>query len=80
MSLELFLKAYKESLIHARSQFPLDYLWSADFIPTVLERMKEAIINGTFNKDSHAFKLTCKKLNIKCTYKAINAYIKDGVI
>lgn len=33
---------------------------------------------GSFNKDTKAFRDTCKDLGIKHTYKSINEYILDN--
>jgi len=37
-----------------------------------------ALKNGTADKDGAAVKSTCKALGIKCTYKAIAAYLATG--
>jgi len=39
--------------------------------------MCAAIDNGTFSKNDMAFKLTCKALDIKYTYKAIQEYFQS---
>jgi hypothetical protein len=54
---------------------PNEYAYSIDKLPEVLERMNKALDNGTYNKDSHAFKLTNKALGLKNTYQCINGYL-----
>ena len=69
------MEVYSEKLKEARKQFPHDYIWPESQHDFVLQRMRVAIARGSFNKDSHAFKATCKKLKIKNTYKAIKEFI-----
>lgn len=54
---------------------PEAYAWSIENLPVVLERMNAALDNGSYLKDSPAFKLTCKALGIKHTYTAISEYM-----
>lgn len=75
-NLNTFLEVYGKQLLKARIEHPDDYIWPIDQLPQVLERMSKAIERGSFNKDSHAFKATCKELNIKHTYKAIKEFIE----
>ena len=72
---ECFLEVYAEKLKEARQKYPHDYCWPDSQHDFVLQRMRVAIARGTFNKDSHAFKATCKELKIKHTYKAIQEFI-----
>ena len=73
---ECFLEVYAEKLREAIKLFPQDYSWPESELPKVLEKMRVAIERGTFNKDGHAFKATCKQLKIKHTYKAISEFIR----
>jgi len=72
---ECFMEIYEESLKEARLKYPDDYSWPDSEFQTVIQRMRTAVEKGTFNKDSHAFKITCKKLKIKHTYTAIKDFI-----
>ena len=74
-NLQCFLEVYEESLKEARLKHPNDYQWPDSEFEKVMDRMRTSIERGTFNKDSHAFKITCKKLNIKHTYTAIREFI-----
>lgn len=74
-NLECFLECYKTNLLKAVLQLPQDYSYSTDKVDEVFERMKAAIVRGSFNKDSHAFRWTCKELGIKHTYKSIKEFI-----
>lgn len=74
-NLQCFIDIYEESLKEARIKYPNEYLWPDSEFEKVMEKMKVAIEKGTFNKDSHAFKITCKKLGIKHTYTSIKEFI-----
>ena len=71
-NLTVFIKTYKTCLNTLMELYPNDYM--KDYVTTA-NNMHYAIIKGTFNKDSQAFKDTCKSLGIKHTYKAIDEYI-----
>ena len=75
-NLELFKIRYKDNLINARMNYPTMYVWPESELENVFKRMIEAIVRGSFNKDSIAIKNTCKQLNINHTYKAIKQFIK----
>ena len=72
---ECFMDVYREELTKQHSENPQDYAWPASELETVLCRMRAAIEKGSFNKDSKAFKNTCKRLKIKHTYAAIREFI-----
>jgi hypothetical protein len=72
---QCFLDVYREKLLEARKRHPETYAWPDSELDAVFERMTKAIERGSFNKDSHAFKATCKTLKIKHTYKAIKEFI-----
>lgn len=71
-----FCRVYAEKLKEAHATYPDDYGFRADALPTVTGKMIAAIERGSFNKDGHAFKATCKALGIAHTYKAINTYLE----
>jgi hypothetical protein len=75
-NLEKFLTTYRQNLILSHSENPATYAWPISEFETVFERIKAAIIKGSFNKDSLAFKKTCKTLGIKHTYAAIENFLK----
>lgn len=72
---ECFIDVYTEKLKQARIKYPNNYQWPDSEFNTVIARMRTAIEKGSFNKDSHAFKMTCKELKIKHTYTAIKEFI-----
>lgn len=74
---ELFMKTYEVCLRRAVEGFPDEYAFQVTEVPDVVERMSRAFLHGTYNKDGRAVKWTCMELNIKCTYKAINAFLAD---
>lgn len=72
---ETFLNTYRGNLEKAHSLNTIEYSWPIEELPMVYERMSKAILRGSFNKEGLAFKLTCKELGIKQTYKDINAFL-----
>ena len=78
-SREFFKTVYGQALKQAHEQNPSEYVWPAYELLMVFSRMCVAIDKGTFNKDSKAFKITCKVLGIKHTYKAINEYLDSFI-
>lgn len=76
-NLERFLSTYKKNLKIEVETKPDEYAWNISELDAVFERMKVAIIRGSYNKDSSTFKKTCKELKIKHTYKDIDCYIKS---
>ena len=75
VNLALFQSIYAIELDKAVRKYPEKYVWPKEEFPLVLRRMFNAIEAGTFNKDGHAFKNTCKELGIQHTYKAIREYL-----
>lgn len=73
---ECFMEVYAEKLKEALKLYPDQYFWPESLFPEVVKKMRLAIERGTFNKDGHAFKATCKALKINYTYKAINEFIR----
>lgn len=67
-----FIEAYEAALDDAYRAHPETYCGPFN---VTYNNMSFAILNGTYNKDSATFKAVCKKLGIKHTYKAINAFI-----
>jgi len=74
---ERFAEAYRRNIRRARERFPDQYVWPIEQVEMIADRMLAAVQRGSANKDSHAFKWTCKELGIKHTYKAINKFIKQ---
>ena len=72
---ELFLKTYKTILLEQRLKSPEIYAWPLIELDAVFKRMALAIERGSFNKDSKTFKLTCKALKIKHTYRDIENFL-----
>lgn len=82
MSLEAFITEYAKQLAHFVKEDetkPMEerhYAFGSGTVPKVVERMKEAVVKGSFNKDSKGIKGTCKVLGIPHTYQGIAAYVK----
>ena len=74
---DAFLAAYRKHLERSRELYPEIYAWPIDQLEAVYSKMIAAIDRGSFNKDSHAFRWTCKELEIKHTYKDIKKFIES---
>ena len=70
-----FLLAYRTELETAVLSYPDEYSWPLSELDAVFERMVAAFDRGSYNKDGRAFKATCNVLNIRHTYRAIDAYV-----
>lgn len=72
---DTFMQIYTEQLEKAVRNYPTEYTWPVENVPTVAAKMRVAFMNRTYNKDGRAIKATCKVLGIKYTYTAINEYL-----
>lgn len=77
--METFMEIYEECLRAAITSHPEEYRYGLDSVPEIVQKMRVAIFNQAYNKDSRAFRATCKKLGIKHTYSAIAHYITNHV-
>lgn len=74
--LDNFMVVYEKHLTQCVAESPDRYSWVNKLtVRVVVERMRPAIIGGSFDKGSESFKRTCKELGIKHTYKAIKAFL-----
>jgi len=76
--LQTFSKTYLHHLERAVAELPASYSYRFAEVPAVHARMMAAVIKRAFNKDSIAFKRTCKELNIPYTYAGIKNYLEKG--
>jgi len=69
---------YVSGLRDAVIAHPDDYDYTAPEVPVVVAKMMKAIRENAnnVNYSSHGFRLTCKRLGIKHTKKAIIAYLR----
>jgi len=74
--IDAFMAVYREKLFEAHTANSNVYWWPIANIDQVCAKMRDALLNGCFNKDGPAAKATLKALGIKPTFKAIAAYIK----
>ena len=74
-NLEKFLGIYAKYLRARHTNHPQNYAWNISSFEWIFKEMSAAIVTGNFLKDSPTFKLTCKELGIKHTYKAIKEFI-----
>lgn len=71
---EVLKKVYAQCLFECHKARPEEYLWPIEKFDEVMTRMSAAIDAMSFNKDSSAWRLCCKRLGIKHTYQAIKAF------
>ena len=76
MNRETFIRTYREKLADAVRDHPDEYVWPLSELDAVMGRMVAALDRRSFNKDSRAFRATCKALGIKHTYAAIREYVE----
>ena len=74
--LDQFMAAYTPALKAAVIGHPDEYPWPVENVPVVAERMRAAIVAGSYNHSGHGFKGACKSLGIKHTRKAIAAFLE----
>ncbi len=70
-----FCEIYEKNLRRNVLDNPAEYGYELDKVPQVMHRMKLALRNNTYSKETTTFKDTCKELGIKNTYLAINEFI-----
>lgn len=73
---ERFSSEYTKALIECVSDPKHEYCYGVDQVPGVVAKMLPAIFSGSASYDGPAIKLTCKRLGIKATRKAILAYVQ----
>jgi hypothetical protein len=80
-NIERFIEEYRRQLPVAVAKYVDDYPWAKPGAPGALttdivaDRMAAAIRKGSYNHNSHAFRLTCKALGFKHTKTAIEQFI-----
>jgi hypothetical protein len=77
--LEQFTTVYGLALRRAIEEYPDEYLYSIEYVPGVVTRMRVAIEEGTYHHAGRVFKATCKQLGVKHTRKAIEAFLERNL-
>jgi hypothetical protein len=72
--LDKFSSAYKIALIDAVNDYPMEYSFPVEQVDLVVERMRSAFIEQSYNKEGRAIRAVCRMLNIRHTYKDINTF------
>ena len=70
-----WMDVYTRELTAAHQANPEAFFWPIEHIGRITGKMREAFISGSFNKDSHTIKATCKHFGIKHTYASIKAFL-----
>jgi hypothetical protein len=77
-NLEIFKATFRESLRESYSKRPQMYAWSITDIDRILQNFNKAIEIKGFDKNGPSAKATFKKLGIKNTWAAFDAYINQS--
>lgn len=70
--------AYREALPEAVAKWPAEYPWAAnrpEQVAITVAKMLLAFHGGSYNHGGHGIALTCKKLGLRHTRKAIEAFL-----
>lgn len=78
MTKEEFTKIYVEELEKAIQAYPEEY----GYLPyksakATVDKMVNAMLDGSYNKDGRALKAVCKRLGVEHTYKGLAAIINE---
>jgi len=73
--MDRFFTVYAQQLLAVVSDPANGYMYGPDEVPTVVAKMRDAVLNRSYNKDGLAFKRTCKVLGIPYTYAGINNFV-----
>lgn len=77
INVQEFVNIYKIKIRDYHTQG--EYEWPLDQLDSVVSRMQNAFVNGTYNYDGKAIKATCKQLGIRHTVKAMEEYFNRVV-
>ncbi len=73
-----FIRHYEAGLRQAIVDKPQDYPWVGSLdISVVVDRMRQAIADGTYNHGGRGFLLACRSIGIKHTKTSIEAYLRE---
>lgn len=76
--IDRFMAAYEPALYDALKEHPEEYAFTAAEVPTFLPQWRHALLTQDFNHHGYAIRGACKKLGIKCTKKALLAFLRPG--
>lgn len=76
--IDRFMAAYEPALYEALKQHPEEYAFTAAEVPTFLPQWRHTLLTQDFNHHGYAIRGACKKLGIKCTKKALLAFLRPG--
>lgn len=70
-----FIDAYTNCLEEVVRNHPEEYAWPISQAPVVALKMFQAILRQSYNKESRAIKVLCKRYQIPYTYKGIKDFV-----
>ncbi len=76
MSLDKFVQVYARVLERDIATHPSQYRFMRPDVHLIVTKVRADLERGSYNKDAHTIRATCRELKIACTYAAINAYFK----
>lgn len=70
-----FIAVFGPALTKVLEQFPKEYSFPASFVPTVAERMRKALVDGSYHHEGRAMKAACKELKIEYKRRCIEDFL-----
>lgn len=70
-----FAEVYRAHLAAAVVSHPEEYAWPIENVPTVADKMIDAVRRDSFSKDGRAMRATFKALGVKHTYTALREWL-----
>lgn len=74
VKLDRFMAVYKPALAICHEEYRNEYAWEISELEAVCNKMRQAILSGSYNHDSRAMRMTCKTLHIKFNRRNIELY------
>lgn len=76
--IDRFMAAYEPALYEALRKHPDEFSYTSAEVPDFLPRWRNTLLTKDFNHDGYAMRGACKRLGIKCTKKALLAFLRPG--
>lgn len=76
-NLDRFCEVFASVLREARKKYPSSYAWPLNELPAIVGRMRGALRTGSYSHEGYAFRTSCKRLAIKPTRKAMDAFLRE---
>lgn len=70
-----WMEVYERRLEECVRTMPERYCWPVEDTPKVAQKMRDALVRGSYHHVGDAFRRTCKELELKYTRTAIEGFI-----